>query len=242
MKVISIGPDKDLLKTGSVSFKRHLVYAKHFDEFHAIVFARRKYGKKSIKMAKNAWSHPTYSRNTVMLFIDAFRIGRKILREKGEWVISAQDPFESGLVAYCLARLTKTPFFVQLHGDFFSASHWRKESRINNLRWLVGRYILRRADTVRVVSDRVLKNLVSLGIDRNKIVKFPIYTDTTQFTNAKPDKRILSLKKEGVVILSMARFSVEKNLEMLLKSFADVMATGEKAYLILVGGGKEEKK
>ena len=244
MKVLSIGMDKDLLKEGSISFKRHQVYAQHVEVLHAVVFARKEYGRDIVQIAQNAWAYPTYSSNMLGLFYDAFRIGKSLLKEKGEWVISAQDPFESGLVAYLLARVTSIPFMIQEHGDFFSEPYWREESFMNRVRFKVGTWVLPRADHVRVVSKRIAKTMQTLGVRKENITIHPVHTDVQSFQSAEPDKEVQALRGNSqdpiVLILSIGRFVPQKNLGMLVRAFTKVLERGVQAKLLLYGKGSQE--
>lgn len=238
MKALLIGPDKDLLTVGSVSHARHAEYARYVEELHAIVFARRTFGNARVTIAENAWSYPTGSRNTLMLLVDAYRLGRRILRERGEWVLSAQDPFESGLVVYLLARVTGTPFLIQEHGDFFSERYWREESWLNRVRYVVGRWIVRRASHVRVVCERTKRTLGALGVPRERMSVVPVFTDTQRFQNATPDETIRTLAPpDGALVLSTARFVPQKNLPLLVRACIRLWKEGEHIRLVVVGRG-----
>ncbi len=240
MKVLSIGMDKDLLKEGTPAYLRHIEYAKKVEEYHAVVFARKEYGVEKVEIAKNAWSYPTNSKNTIGLFKDAFKIARKLLKQKGDWVITAQDPFESGVVAYLLSKTTKKPFLIQEHGDFFSQTYWRNESITNRLRFFVGLWLVRRADHVRVVSKRIKKTLIDVGVKENKITVTPVYTDIDEFINAEPDESLSSLRpKDGVLIITIGRFVSQKNLSMMIRAFIKVLEKGINARLVLMGKGEE---
>ncbi len=245
MKVLSIGMDKELLEKDSPAFLRHIEYAKKVEEYHAIVFARKEYGGEKVEIAENAWSYPTNSKNTLMLFVDAYRIGKRILKQKGEWVITAQDPFESGLVAFALSKVTGVPFQVQEHGDFFGQTFWKNESLLNTLRFHIGKFIVRRATHVRVVSKRIKSTLVKLGVKEDRIIITPVYTDVEAFTNATPDEEIKKLKtKNEIVILTMARLVPQKNLSLLIHSFIKALKkeSGVEMKLVIVGKGEEEKE
>ncbi len=246
MKVISIGPDKDLLKAGSVSFERHALYAEKMEELHAVIFARRSFGKEIVQIAKNAWAYPTYARTIFGLFWNAFLLGRRIIRtvkKRNFLVLSAQDPFESGIVAFALSRLYHVPLLIQEHGDFFSGSYWRRESFFNRVRYPLGLFLLRRADHVRVVSGRIKNTLIAKGVSAERITVAPVYTDTALFRQAEPDITLRALKKAGVpLVLSMARFVPQKNLSLLVRACLHAHVEGVPLHLVLMGRGAEEKK
>lgn len=240
MKVLSIGPDKDLLKEGSVSHKRHAAYAAYFDEFHAVVFARKEYGCEKVSIAPNAWSYPTGSPGTLQLFIDAYRIARRLLSTPGEWVISVQDPFESALVGYVLSRVTRTPLLIQEHGDFFSSPYWRRESWANRIRYVFGRWLIHQATRIRVVDRRIKHTLTQLGVPKERISVAPVYVDSEVYHRAQPDPTVRALcPPNGVLILTMARLVPQKNLTLLIQAFGMVLAQGVSAHLVIVGRGPE---
>ncbi len=245
MHVVLIGPDKGLLSNGSVSFERHRLYAQDLGSLHAIVFAGTEYGSERVTIAKHAWSYPTCSRSIPGFFIDAFRIGRQIItssRSRSGWIISAQDPFESGLVAYALSMATGVPFMVQEHGDFFSEPHWRRESVTNRVRYFIGRQLLRRAVCVRVVSERIKRTLLSIGVRAERITVNPVCVDVASFQHAVPDERIAALRPEGgVLILTMARLVPQKNLTLLIRAFRGLIKEGVRARLVILGKGAERE-
>ncbi len=241
-KVLSLGYDKDLLVQGSVSWKRHVRYASVFDELHAVIFTRKGVINTRVKIAENAWAYPTCSSSRPSALLDAYRILRSIMRESGPWVLSAQDPFESGLLAYVLSRITGTPFLVQEHGDFFSLSDWRRESILNRVRYLCGRFVIHRAHRVRVVAKRIARTLEDLNVPREKITIVPVHVDTAAFAEAKLDVSIDKLRPEdGVLILTMARMVPQKNLALLIDAFREVVRNGVRAHLVILGKGPEKE-
>jgi len=238
MKVLSIGPDKELLRHGSVPHKRHIQYASQVEELHAIVFARRPYGRQKVEIAKNAWSYATGSRTSVGLLLDAYRIGRDLLKEGGTWVISTQDPFESGLIGYLLARKTGAHLLVQEHGDFFSRPYWRRESLLNRVRYLVGASLIKRADHLRVVSQRIARTLEARGVSPDRITVASVHTNVAHFKEAFPNSALEALRPaDGVLMLTMARLVPQKNLPLLLRAFATAYGRGMRAHLVIVGAG-----
>lgn len=240
MRVLTIGHDKELLRHDSAPSVRYRAYGTEVTELHAVVFARAPQSRAPVTLADNVVVHPTGSKSTLGLLVDAYRIGRALLSEKGAWYIVAQDPFEAGLVAWLLSRATGVPFQVQEHGDFFSTPHWRRESLMNHVRYLVGRYIVRRAAHVRVVSERIKKTFERLGVAPDRITVGSVYTDTDTFAHAQPDPDIQALRPEGgVLMLTMARLVPQKNLFLLIRSFADVCERGIPARLVIVGRGPE---
>lgn len=242
MKLLAIGYDKDLLDPTSGAATRHREYAKHFDAIHVIVFSRSEGETETVDLGSGVYAHKTAGGSPLGVLKSAYAIGAQVLQEEGEWVISAQDPFECALVGYLLKRATNMPLQIQEHGDFFSRPYWRQESILNRARYLAGRFLLPRADGVRVVSLRIKRALIARGVTAERITVVPVYTEVETFKAAAPDHGIEALRPQGgLLALSMARFVPQKNLCALLRAWRAAVKEVPTARLALVGQGAEKR-
>ena len=244
MKVLAIGYGKNLFIAGHPERERQLVCAAVVTEYHMIVFARESEGLRR-EQTGNFFLYPTGGSTKVGMLVRAFFIGRKIMREARDttgFVVTAQDPFEAGMVGYLIARLYGTPLNLQEHGDFFSTSHWRAESPLNHLRWLVGKYLLTHADTVRVVSKRMLSTIASIGVPKEKLRLLSVAVPLKKFLAAPASDLARQLfPPESVIILTVARLVPQKNLTLLLNSFAGVAKENATARLLIFGIGPQQE-
>jgi glycosyltransferase involved in cell wall biosynthesis len=241
MKLLALGFDASLFDADSPASIRHRAYGKYFEKLHVVVLTRRNTTERMVSLADNVHIHPVRATTALGVFISAFHCCRTILRSGDGWVISAQDPFESGLVAYVVSVATGVPFQVQEHGDFFSTPHWRRESLLNRLRYQIGLLLVRRAHSVRVVSNRIRSTLIARGVSPERIVVTPVYTDVQSYRDAEPDQELEKLRQVGeTLFLTQARFVPQKNLDMLLRAFGQLHASGVKARLVLIGQGPME--
>ncbi|MCX6135474.1 MAG: glycosyltransferase [Ignavibacteriales bacterium] len=138
-------------------------------------------------------------------------------------VVHAQWIF-SGMVGLVLAHLYGKPLIITVHGS--DAALMRKGRVFRS----VGRFILDRAARIVVVSDRLKKDLMSIGIDDRQLTV--IYNGV--------DGRIFSKTSKAdhtKGILWVGRMSVEKNLPTLMRAFAQVVRQMPDATLTLVGDG-----
>ena len=120
MKILSIGTDRKLFEEGSAVRARQIEYAKKWEEIHIVVFSIKSEIKKTrIQISNNVWVYSTGSLSKLFYILDAIKIGRKILR-LGSYVITCQDPFETGLVGWRLAKKFKAPLELQIHTDIGS--------------------------------------------------------------------------------------------------------------------------
>ena len=167
-RVLSIGLEKKLFEQGKVR-DRIVNQLEGFDAT-IIVFAKQKFAE---QITPNVRIISTNSWNKFFYVTDALRIVWQLRKQKFN-VITSQDPTETGLVAYLASKLLKTALAIQDHGYHFHGNYYRQESWLNQFRYLFARFVVTRADAVRVVSQRTEDALTKLGITKDKIVRFPV--------------------------------------------------------------------
>ncbi|MBI4138639.1 glycosyltransferase [Candidatus Uhrbacteria bacterium] len=152
-------------------------------------------------------------------------------RLPGRTVITAQDPFAAGVVGYCISRWTNAPLEIQEHGDFFSG-YWTRESWRNRLLSCVGRFILKRAERVRVVSERVKDHLIRIGVpaDRIDVIPVAMYLSGLLSLPMRPFPEI-------PLLVAPCRFVPQKGLSTLLRAAAILHSRGIRFSLELIGSG-----
>ena len=104
MKVIMIGTERRLFEEGGTARARVLNYGSLVAELHVIVLSLISDNFQSVQISNKVRLYPTRSKSRLHYFFDALKIG-KTLRFKGVDLVSSQDPFESGLVGFLIARL-----------------------------------------------------------------------------------------------------------------------------------------
>ena len=139
-------------------------------------------------------------------------------------VVTTQDPFLRGLFGWYLALRLGARFNVQVHADLDSQ---------NLLKRLIAQFVLQRADSVRVVSDK-LKQQVTQRSVHVPIHVLPIFVELERFGNIvrNPDAR--------PTILWVGRFEHEKNPLNALHILKEVRKQGVDAKLIMLGAGSLE--
>lgn len=172
-----------------------------------------------------------------MLFFQA----NKLMKESKFQVITAQDPFETGLIAWILSKRYGAGLHLQEHGDFFSRPYWRRESVLNFCRYFLGKFLLKRADSIRVVSSRIKKFLADeLGIDRDRMTKVPVFSELPELKNDSP-KALRDKYPDKFIFLTMARLVKQKNLGLAIQAFEEVVREYPQSVLVIVGRGPERK-
>jgi glycosyltransferase involved in cell wall biosynthesis/4-amino-4-deoxy-L-arabinose transferase-like glycosyltransferase len=149
-------------------------------------------------------------------------------------LITAQDPFAAGLVGYFISRWTNSPLEIQEHGDFYSGA-WVKESWKNKCLSLLGRFLLKRAERVRAVSERVKKNLIHIGISESRIDIIPVAQDLSYLF----DLPMRSMASEPNIVVP-CRFVPQKGLDVLFAAAAILKKEGLIFKISLFGNGDKE--
>lgn len=244
MKVLAISYGKNFFEPGNAERERMIACAKEAGELHVVVFTARNDGFNQTTIGGNFFVYPTNSKNKFSKVFNAISLGKEVIKRSekvSDWVITAQDPFEAGMVAWRISKATGVPFNIQEHGDFFSTDHWAKESILNRFRAIFGKFILKKADSVRVVSKRIKKTMEGLGVRTDKITILSVRTDIDRFSGAKTDPNCIpNYNPNKKYILSVARFVPQKNLSLLIRAFSKIQPKFSLAHLLVVGRGKEE--
>jgi glycosyltransferase involved in cell wall biosynthesis len=236
MRVLQIGSDRS--KRGSIvpgtpAFARQVAYARAFGHLDDISFTLRDDGFPP-QSDGTLSVYPTDSVNKFMYLFDAVRIAKKLQRPDA---VSAQDPFEAGVVAWFIARRFRSPLYVQVHTDFLSPAYSR-HSLLNRLRVLLAGFVLRRASGIRAVSEEIEEKIRIRYRLRAQAHTLPIYFDVSRFRDAPHDAtleaRFAAFSKK---LLYVGRLEPEKNVALALYSFAS--ATPSDACLIVLGEGSE---
>lgn len=228
--VVMVGYERDLLRTESDAFQRVARLAEEAVTLSAFVVAHL---PEDVAVERDGLRVQGFCGSSIRRIARTIHEGvRRARRLPGRTVISGQDPFAAGFIAYCISRITNQPLELQEHGDFWSGA-WKKE-RISHRVWAwVGIWLMRRAENIRVVSERVKTHLIAQGIPSERIVVIPVAQDLTSFLSLPLPVQ----KREGWILRVPCRFVPQKGLDVLLKAFARIRERHLNTRLELVGGG-----
>src|SRR3989338_550286 len=265
-KLLMISTDRKIFEEGSAVQARMIEYGKLFGEIHIIIFNKKNsqfsrflftkiedprfFKTKTGQISKNVFVYPTSSFSKFFYVFDAIRLGKSVIRNLGleirNCLITCQDPFETGLAGWRLAKKFKIPLKLQIHTDlgspFFTSLKlgWRL-AFLNFLRFQLAKFLLPRADKIRVVSNRI-KNFLQphLKIAEDKIEIRPIKIDGEKIKNTtiSPENDLRKKYPQfNFIALATGRLEPEKNFSLLLDAWRAVVKKFPHVGLVIVGSG-----
>lgn len=223
MRVLMISRDRAGLSPDSGTAKRWKRLAGRSVELDVVVVSRASGDWNEARVHVVGAGGGFFSR-----FFRAFKAAKRLVKQVD--LISAQDPFELGFIAYLLAKKYRKPFEVQDHGGFFG-EHMTTEP-LWFLRKYLASFLIRRADSVRTVNPKSLKILKHLRNGRGAYL-LPIAV-ADRFFHAE-------YKPESNMILTVARLTDVKRIDILLCAFAQARKQKPELKLTIVGEGPLRK-
>ncbi len=235
MKVLMISTDKNIFETGSAVRERMIDYSKKYESLTILVLGLK---KKEIKS------------DQLHLF-GLSRFSALFWKPSGKFdLVTSQDPFETGLIAWRLARRLGAKLELQIHTDLGSAYFVRHSAApivgqvLNRVRVLLARFLLPKADHIRVVSQRIKTFLIeNWKITETKIEVRPIVVDIEKIKNASITVDLHQKYPQfDKIILMASRLTKEKNIGLAIEAMCEVVKQKPKTGLIIVGSGPELEK
>lgn len=220
--------------------QRQFDYAQRLKSFFLVVYSPKSLGFKNEKWTENLFVYPTNSTNKFTFIWDAYRITCKICKEKNIDIITTEDPFTTGLIGYLLKKRFKRPLNVQSHVDFCDNPYWMRLRRINRFFNRLGKFVLKRADTIRVGTNFEKEKLSKkLNIPKDKIFVIPVNSEIEKFKHID-GSRVKAEYLNGrfdKMLLFTGRLVAQKDIPTLLRAFSIVVQERPRTLLMIVGSG-----
>jgi hypothetical protein len=209
-RTLMISTDRNIFDEESAVFRRMQDYSRVLGPLDIVVFTGRGFSKKTVGKVS---LHPTNSSSRWLYPLYGFFIARKLRNIKR---VTTQDPFETGIIGFFLSW--KYRWSVQIHTDFMSP--FFQTSFLNKVRVIIARLILRRAHSIRVVSERI-KASIPTSLQNKKITVLPIMTEEPA--------HVFLLKKK--ILSNCLLFLVSKKKKILMFLF-ELLLGFRKSHLI----------
>ena len=242
MQVLSLSTDAEILRPNSPVAARMAAYAAHVDALHIIVYTKmHETGPACVQLAPKLFVYPTRTPARSAFFRVAYDRAVAIVdaAPTATWVLTTQDPFETGLVGAWIHRKYKMPWQVQVHTDFLNPAF--KTSWMQRLRAWVGMSILRRADTIRVVSHRIKDSIVAaIPLLADRVTVLPIFVDTAAIAKASAGVDLhAQYPGRTPIILMASRLTTEKQIPLAIDAVKQFAVTYPHTLLLVVGEGDQ---
>jgi len=246
MNVLGIGLDHLMLQDDKVRGDvrlRQIDYSKRVGCFNLIVYSPQNLGFKPQKWSDNLSVYPTNSKSKSYFIWDALKIACQICKKQKIDVITTEDPFTTGLIGFLIKRRLKISLNIQTHVDFCDNSYWIKQRKINRFFNLLGKFILKRADSIRVGTNYEKEKLVKiLKIHQDKINVIPVNSDLSKFKNISGEsirKKYFNGRFDKILLFS-GRLVPQKDIPTLLRAFQIIKQARNSTLLLIVGSGTQE--
>lgn len=238
---IAISYAKHALEPGSREYERMQTYAALLTSYHVIVFTRASEGFPLEQHIGSLHLYATNARTKIGMLWRSYQIGRSIIKNNPaeQFVVSSQDPFETSLIGRALARAKNVSHHVQIHGDVFNPASYQS-SVLQRIRVVYGRYVVRRAVAIRVVSDRIKQSLLTTGVAERLVTVLPVQADLTALLPVGVNRTYTP--QSPLRLLFLGRLAPEKQLPILLDACAILQTNNVDFQLQIVGSGPEESR
>lgn len=239
MHVLSLSIDGTIATRGSESHKRQHQYAAHFSRFTVITKTDEEiegFVDSELEVV------PVHYSTRLCFVYNAYRAASKICRTQDIDVITVQSPLATEPIGWMLSRRFDIPLHVSVVIDFPNEA-WRTESWEHLLYDPIIRFVLKRADAIRVdteIGKWKIRRLVGMDIP---ITVVPVHMDINQIENLKSRGTSDRLQKELTtddrpVVLFAGRFVYQKNLKQWMSVAEQVInQTKTDPVFVLVGDG-----
>lgn len=262
LHVLMISTDRNIFRDGSDAHTRMREYSALAKTLCIIVFTRKKDKFKKTEIAPNCTAYPTNSSSRWFYIADAYFLAKRLFLPSMDIksdadteviqdvppvnLITAQDPFETGIAGLLIARKLRRPLHLQVHTNLFAPA-FRQGSFLNSLRVRIAKFLFRRRADIRVVSERIktsIFNEMKFPFNKTpKITVLSVFVNTEKFINTPPS---FNLHEEyqgfDLLVLVVARLEKEKNVLRAIRLVEEVNKDKAKVSvaLVIVGSGTEE--
>ena len=162
-------------------------------------------------------------------------------------VLHAHSPVLGALAALRVGRRHKLPVMYEIRAFWEDAAVGNGTGTEGSIKFratkAVETWAVRRADAIAVICEGLRRDLVSRGIDADKIMVSPNGVDMAMFGDPPPRDEALAMQlglSRGDVIGYLGSFYDYEGIDDLISAMPALIAARPDAHLLLVGGGPME--
>lgn len=219
MKILNLGLDKSIFKKNSQLRERVLEYAGLVDKYFVIA-PSKEYIQEDLDEKISIFG--SGGLNKAIQLLRAYFLAKRLIKTHKFDIISVQDQYYLAFLGLILAKKYQIALELQIHGF----------EKFSGLRKLIANFVIKRADGVRVVSQRLRKKLISeFKVDSKKITVVPIFFKPTANNCHQPKN------KNRFVFLTVSRLVPVKNIEMQIRAMQEIVKKNYNIELWIAGDG-----
>jgi glycosyltransferase involved in cell wall biosynthesis len=241
LNVLMISLGDEVLTGWGDTRERHLDYAGRINHLHMVGYSPRARDLQTTMLSEYLTFYPTRSNTRPGFILDAYRIGAEICRQHPIDLITTQDPFTTGLTGVLLKRRFRIPLDLQNHSDFFDNRYWLAEKPQYPVLHALGKWVVQRGDTHRVLNHEEQAKYVHMGIpaDRVAILSTPVrlgrFTPDAPPGESEQIRTPLGIPADVPVLLWVGNPVWFKRVPVLIDAFGQVHQQHSDVHLVLVG-------
>lgn len=225
MKILNLSLDSKILENNSSFQRRVLEYGELVDRYDVIVPGGR---NKKISLSEKIDIFASGGRNKFCQFKNFYKLGRSFFQKNMYDVVTAQDQYFLALIGLKLAKKFKAGFEMQVHGF----------EKYYGARKIIFKFLIKRADSVRVVSERLkIKLIDEFKIEEGKITVAPIFNQLRTQNCELREKKV----DDKFVFLTAGRLVPVKNIKMQIRAIAVLQKKYPNIKLLIIGDGEERR-
>jgi glycosyltransferase involved in cell wall biosynthesis len=179
---------------------------------------------------------PTGSTSVLGFIRDAVALAHALHTEEPFDVIMVDNPHIMGIVGLFLRARLGIPLIVHQMADMAWNPHYDRERIANYVKQWVMRFVMRRADMIRVSTHAEVERLRSEGIPRERIAFVPFYIDQDAFRKSFMDA---SMEPDPHRIVYVGRLGPQKDVATLVRALKVTLDRVPEARLTVVGTGPD---
>ena len=239
--VVVLDPRGVILSGGLDVMKRHEIYSRSIERFeNNLKFVVISSGQKPSISASENMNLEVYSVSnpTLNFFRFAFKAKRLISRMNLDVkLLIVGDCWESYWSAFILNKFLNRdiPIQIQVHGDIGDPS-WRRINLRNRVRYLLTRFSLSKATSIRAVTRYQAENLVNaFGIGKEKIVVVPVPINVIS--------KLVALKSERPKAIGLiGRIHQDRGIWSFLQLIRVLNSSSNNFKVVVIGDGPSKDK
>ena len=153
-------------------------------------------------------------------------------------LVTSQNPFEAGLLAWILSLIYHIPLEIQVHLNLFSP-YWLSEHRwLNKLRLSLAKFLTKRARVIRVVQSSLQKSMIGswhLPPESVSLIPVPVFLNINAGINNSVQKYKFEVGRK--FILFIGRLCFAKNLPGLFSIIEKILNSRKDVDFLIIGDG-----